>query len=69
MEPQKRAQYSKLIDAEEMEEILMVEESQEELQELQILFRLLFGLHFILILNNYLYLYLIFVHFFVIVCV
>jgi hypothetical protein len=32
MEPQKRAQYSKLIDTEEMEEILMEEESDEELE-------------------------------------
>ncbi|XP_023708476.1 piggyBac transposable element-derived protein 4-like [Cryptotermes secundus] len=34
MEPQKRAQYSKLFDAEELEEILMEDESDEELEEL-----------------------------------
>ncbi|XP_023704971.1 piggyBac transposable element-derived protein 4-like [Cryptotermes secundus] len=35
MEPQKRARYSKLLDAEELEEILMEEESDEELEELK----------------------------------
>jgi hypothetical protein len=34
MEPQKRARYSIRFDAEEMEEILMEEESDEELEEL-----------------------------------
>ncbi|PNF34306.1 hypothetical protein B7P43_G15809, partial [Cryptotermes secundus] len=33
-EPQKRAQYSKLLDAEELEEILMEEESDEELEDI-----------------------------------
>jgi hypothetical protein len=33
MEPQKRARYSKLLDAEELEEILMEEESDEELED------------------------------------
>jgi hypothetical protein len=34
MEPQKRARYSKFLDAEELEEIPMEEESDEELEEL-----------------------------------
>ncbi|XP_023727295.1 zinc finger and SCAN domain-containing protein 31-like, partial [Cryptotermes secundus] len=34
MEPQKRARYSKLLNAEELEEILMEEESYEELEDI-----------------------------------
>jgi hypothetical protein len=34
MEPQKRARYSKFLDAEELAEIMMEEESDEELEEL-----------------------------------
>ncbi|PNF40877.1 hypothetical protein B7P43_G15531 [Cryptotermes secundus] len=34
MEPQKRAQYSKLLNAEELDEILMKKESDDELEEL-----------------------------------
>jgi hypothetical protein len=34
MEPQKRARYSKFLDAEELGEIMMEEESDEELEEL-----------------------------------
>jgi hypothetical protein len=34
MEPQKRARYSKFLDAEELEEIMMEEESDEALEEL-----------------------------------
>ena len=33
MEPQKRGKYSKLLEPEEIEEILMVEDSDEELEE------------------------------------
>jgi hypothetical protein len=33
MEPQKRPRYSNLLDAEELEEILMEEESDEELED------------------------------------
>jgi hypothetical protein len=34
MEPQKRARYSNFLDAEKLEEIMMEEESDEELEEL-----------------------------------
>jgi hypothetical protein len=34
MEPQKHARYSKFLDAEELEEIMMEEKSDEELEEL-----------------------------------
>ena len=35
MEPQKRAKYSKSLDPDEMEEVLMDEESDEELEDRQ----------------------------------